>query len=80
MSPSQHDIDVIDMLERLARLETAHKALEHQHGSIQTKLDMMITRFDKYEAKWGGVLMVASALGAVFLAFKTEVIRWLTGR
>lgn len=79
MSPQQ-EIDMIGLLERLTRLETEHKALEHQHQSIQTKLDMLLTRFNKYEAKWGGVLMVASALGAVLLAFKAEVLRWVTGK
>jgi hypothetical protein len=79
MSPTQ-EIDMIEVIERLARLETEFKTLEHQHGGIQTKLDIMITRFDKYEAKWGGVLMVGSALFAIFLALKTELLKWLGGR
>jgi hypothetical protein len=79
MTPPQ-EIDMIEMLERLTRLETEHKALEHQHQSIQKKLDMLITRFDKYEAKWGGVLMVVSAVGAVVIAFKSELIKWLAGK
>lgn len=74
------EIDMIEVIERLARLETEFKTLEHQHGSIQTKLDVMITRFDKYEAKWGGVVMVATALGAIVLALKTELLKWLGGR
>lgn len=79
MSPPQ-EIDMLELLERVTRIETEHKVLEHQHASIQKKLDTLITRFDKYEAKWGGVLMVVSAVGAIILAFKAEVIKWLTGR
>jgi hypothetical protein len=79
MSPSQ-EIDMIEMLERLTRLETEYKTLEHQHGSIQTKLDILITRFNKYEAKWGGVVMVVSAIVAILIALKTELLKWLAGR
>ena len=79
MTPPQ-EIDMIEMLERLTRLETEYKTLEHQHQSIQKKLDTLITRFDKYEAKWGGVLMVVSAVGAVVIAFKAELLKWVAGK
>lgn len=79
MTPSR-EIDMIEVIERLTKLETEQKTLAHQHSAITTKLDIMITRFDKYEAKWGGVVMVATALGAIVLALKAELLKWIGGR
>lgn len=79
MTPT-NEIDMIEVIERLARLETEFKTLEGQHSGITTKLDLMISRFDRYEAKWGGVVMVATAIGAIVLALKTELLKWIAGR
>lgn len=79
MSPTR-EIDMIEIIERLTKLETEQKTLAHQHASISTKLDLLITRFTRYEAKWGGVVMVMSALAALVLAFKSELLKWMGGR
>lgn len=69
------EIDMVELVERVVKLEEQQKVLHSQNTSIQTKLDLLITRFTKYEAKWGGVLMVLSAIGALALALKGEILK-----
>lgn len=72
------DVNVVELVQRIAKLEAGHAHLAAQSEAVTDRLDKLLTRFDKYEAKWGGVLMVVSALSAIGLAFKGEVMRWLS--
>lgn len=74
------DTDLMDIVQRVARLESEYEIMSKQHSGLTTRLDVLIRRFDRYEAKWGGVLMVLSALAALVLAFKAEIMRFLGGR
>lgn len=60
---------------RLSRLEgEVHERNESQKEMIK-KLDALAERFARYEAKWGGIVMVLSAMVGLALALKTEIKR-----
>jgi hypothetical protein len=75
-----HEIDLIDIVERLTRLEAENASLEASQLIMMSKLDTLLERFIRYEAKWGGIFMVLSALLGLFLAFKTEILGVFRGR
>lgn len=75
-----HEIDLIDIVERLTRLEAENASLEASQLMMMSKLDTLLERFNRYEAKWGGIFMVLSALLGLFLAFKTEILGVFRGR
>lgn len=58
---------------RLARLEEREKAVSEQQKATNAKLDTLIERFARYEAKWGGIVMVLSAILGLALALKSEL-------
>lgn len=60
--------------ERLAKLETREQTLSGNQKEIMAKLDSLILRFDRYEAKWGTLFMIFSAISALVLAFKREIM------
>lgn len=62
-----------DIADRLARLEAREEIISRQQDDTIRKLDTLIERFARYEAKWGGIVMVLSALLGLLLAVKTEV-------
>lgn len=74
------EIDVAGLLERVAKIETETRNLESQLTAMVAKLDVMIDRFTRYEAKWGGVLMVVSALVGIFATFHTAIQRFFSER
>ncbi len=62
-----------EMRERLVRLETEGNARQDKLESMEIKLDSLIDRFTRYEAKWGGIVMIMSAVLGLLLAFKNEI-------
>lgn len=42
--------------------------------AMSEKLDTMLTKFDRYEARWGLITIILSSLGAVGLALKDELL------
>lgn len=65
---------------RLARLETLAKTADQERHKMSEKLDNLDARFTRYEARWGGVMMVVSALFALTAVLKDEIVRWFSGR
>lgn len=74
------EIDIASLLERVAKIETETRNLESQLTTMVIKLDVMIDRFTRYEAKWGGVLMVVSALVGIFATFHTTIQKFFSER
>jgi hypothetical protein len=60
---------------RLAHLEAMDEVRGKKQDEVINKLDTLTTRFDRYEAKWGGVMMIVSALVAIVMVLKDEVKR-----
>lgn len=68
-----------NVAQRLSRLEgEVHDRNETQREMVK-KLDSLAERFTRYEAKWGGIVMVLSAVVGLLLAFKTEILRVFRG-
>jgi len=74
------EIDIASLLERVAKIETETRNLESQLTTMVIKLDVMIDRFTRYEAKWGGVLMVVSALVGIFATFHATIQKFFSER
>ena len=62
-----------DLAARLTRLEEREKIVSEQQKATNEKLDTLIERFTRYEAKWGGIVMVLSAILGLVLALKSEL-------
>ena len=65
---------------RLTKLETKDDIRGRKQDEIIKELHTLTTRFDRYEAKWGGVLMVFSALIAIVTVAKDAIMGWFNGR
>lgn len=66
-----------EIAERIGRLEAREETISKQQDETNKKLDTLIERFARYEAKWGGIVMVLSALLGLLLALKSEIKRVL---
>ncbi len=71
----------VQTAERLAILETemaaVQDAMKEQRallGELQTSVDKINTQLTKYTARWGGMMMVLAALGALLSAAKDWII------
>lgn len=62
-----------EIAERLARLESREETISAQQVETNKRLDTLIDRFARYEAKWGGIVMVLSAILGLVLALKSEL-------
>lgn len=78
---------MMEVVERIAKLEAQQEALERRHEEESRRqshaigeLERFMQRFERYEAKWGGVIMVVTAIVAFLTLIKTEVLAWLRGR
>jgi hypothetical protein len=69
-----------EVVERLARLETEGISNEKRLGSMEKKLDTVIERFTRYEAKWGGIFMVLSAILGLLTTFHSSIQKFFSGR
>lgn len=56
--------------ERIAVLEAQMRNVVTDQHEIKEGIADMRERFTRYEAKWGGVLMVLTAIGSLLLTFK----------
>lgn len=63
-----------EIAERLGRLEAREETVSAQQGEMIKKLDALNERFARYEAKWGGIVMVLSAILGLALALKSEIL------
>lgn len=60
--------------ERLAILETKLESLEETNGKILTSLNTMQSDFTRFKGFAGGVLFVASAIGAFIGIIKSWIL------
>lgn len=60
---------------RLTMLEIQVKALEN----VPDKLDMITEKLAKYDSRWGMLLMIGTALWALFSTFKDNIIHFIKG-
>lgn len=74
------EVDLIDIVARLARLEAEQRHLDLQQMTLVSKMDTLLDRFTRYEAKWGGVVMVLSAIIALLVALKAQILGYFSGR
>lgn len=58
---------------RLTVLETNYEDLSKMRQDVHE----LLTKFAKYEGKWGTFIMIGTALWAVFVAFKTDILKIL---
>ena len=80
-----------ELFERIATLEARLEAAEKQHVASQAQfalereaqnraINELLQKFARYEGKWGGIVMVVSAIGAMLALFKAEIVRrWFGG-
>lgn len=73
----------IETIERLTRLEAENKQImrilegaDGEGGLAETLRDVN-ARLTKYETRWGMIVMLLSALGAAFVAFKDWLLHKL---
>jgi DNA anti-recombination protein RmuC len=71
----------LQVIERLAKLETRVSALEgdivqvgERIDNVSTKVDQVLARLDKQQSFVGGVVFVLSALWGLLYAFKDWII------
>jgi tetrahydromethanopterin S-methyltransferase subunit B len=69
-----------EIAERIARLEAREEHISKSQDETNEKLDTLIGRFTRYEAKWGGIVMVLSAVLGLVLALKSEILRYFNAR
>jgi hypothetical protein len=74
------EVNLIDVIERLVRLEAEYSRLEGSQVAITIKLDAIIDKFTRYEARWGGIFMVVSALIGLLAAFHSAVLGYFRAR
>ena len=46
-----------------------------QLTTIKTELEQLLNKFNKYERRWGNLVMVGTALWAVIATFKDEIFK-----
>lgn len=83
---STSDDRLIELFERMSALETRHEELDKkQAGSIKEQhemnqhLEKFMRKFERYETRWGMLLMMGSAVVAVLAFFKSEILRRIFG-
>jgi hypothetical protein len=64
----------LEIVERLAKLETRMSALEGDSVRVAEKVDLILQRMEKQQSFIGGVVFVLSALWGLFYAFRDWVI------
>jgi len=64
----------LQIIERLAKLETRMAALEGDSVQVAEKVDLILQRLDKQQSFVGGVVFVLSALWGLLYAFKDWIV------
>jgi len=64
----------LEIVERLAKLETRMEALEGDSIKVAEKVDLILQRMEKQQSFIGGVVFVLSALWGLLYAFRDWII------
>lgn len=64
----------LQIIERLAKLETRMAALEGDSVQVSEKVDLILQRLDKQQSFVGGVVFVLSAIWGLLYAFKDWIL------
>lgn len=62
----------LEIEHRLTKVEEAVSVLPN----MQATLNEMANKFARYEGKWGTFTLVGTAIWAVFVVFKDDIVRW----
>lgn len=79
MSLSKEE-DRIMIERRLTELEVKTEAIDDKLKEliiIKSELSELISKLNKYERRWGNVVMIGTAVWAVFATFKDEIMKLL---
>ena len=60
----------LEIVERLAKLETRMEALEGDSIKVAEKVDLVLQRMEKQQSFIGGVVFVLSAIWGLLYAFR----------
>jgi hypothetical protein len=64
----------LQIIERLAKLETRLSALEGDSVQVSGKVDLILQRLDKQQSFVGGVVFVLSAIWGLLYAFRDWIV------
>jgi hypothetical protein len=64
----------LEIVERLAKLETRMEALEGDSIKVAEKVDLVLQRMEKQQSFIGGVVFVLSAMWGLLYAFRDWII------
>jgi hypothetical protein len=51
----------------------------HQLKELNVDVKTIIARFNKYEGRWGTLILIGTAIWAVIVAFKEDFLQLFTG-
>ena len=67
------------IVERLAKLEARHDLVKEDLDKVAEQLTKINSKLDKYEGRWGGILMVVSAVATMLAIFWSTIERKVFG-
>lgn len=65
----------IEIEHRLTKVEEACALLPE----MASKLDSVSKKLAKYDGRWGAMIMLGTAIWAVFVVFKDNIMSWFKG-
>lgn len=71
--------DEADLVSRVAKLEARHELVKEDLDSVAESLKSINSKLDKYEGRWGGIIMVVSALATMLAIFWSAIEKRLFG-
>jgi len=74
---TEHELDIE---RRLTAIEAKYERTVEDLEKVSNQLSIITSKLDKYEGKWGGVIMVMSAVTALMAVFWKSIHEVLFGR
>lgn len=65
----------LEIEHRLTKLEEAYALLP----AISEQLSTLTKKFAKYEGRWGAIILIVTAIWAIFSTFKDDLFNWVKG-
>lgn len=65
--------DEADLVTRVAKLEARHELVKEDLDKVTEALTSINRKLDKYEGRWGGILMVVSAVATMLAIFWSTI-------
>jgi hypothetical protein len=73
---TEHELDIE---RRLTAIEAKYERTVEDLEKVSNQLSIITSKLDKYEGKWGGVIMVMSAVTALMAVFWKSIHEVLFG-